>query len=393
MALGRLASSISNTPQSARSLPSGPALLRAAAVAPKMRLAPARLATTLWPAPSSSQLTSRAVVVLPLVPVMTIEPCVRSWVRRVRILGSMTRATSPGSVVPPPRLVMRLSVPVALPASTAAVFLITPSLPNRDRAGDGGPRVDVPDRFRGLLRGFRSLEERGAAAGHPPAFAEALREFFQARLHVLGRFSQVVWSFAFHFVPGTVHIAGGELDAGPRYGEPHGFVCELGQLLAATLGARPAALQEEGDVGAELFGDWPEVDLQREHRFQGPRGRGCVGACAPHTGARWNALVEVDACGQLALHLLFQRLVSFKHGVVVVAYLEARGRELGFVRSVDFEKVVQVDRLERRTQLVESVCGAAHDLEVEIQLGARGQRDRQRDWIALSSARYLVARS
>ena len=77
----------------------------------------------------------------------------------------------------------------------------------------------------------------------------------------------------------------------------------------------------------------------------------------------------------------------------MVAYLEARGRELGFVRSVDFEKVVQVDRLERRTQLVESVRGAAQDLEVEIQLGARGQRDRQRDSIALSSARYLVARS
>ena len=64
-----------------------------------------------------------------------------------------------------------------------------------------------------------------------------------------------------------------------------------------------------------------------------------------------------------------------------------------FIGWFDFEKVVQVDRLERRTQLVESVRGAAQDLEVEIQLGARGQRDRQRDWIALSSARYLVARS
>src|SRR5439155_22081711 len=76
-----------------------------------------------YPAPPSSQLTSRAVVVLPFVPVITIEPCVRSWVSRVRILGSITRATSPGSVVPPPRPVTRLRAPVALPARTAAVFL------------------------------------------------------------------------------------------------------------------------------------------------------------------------------------------------------------------------------------------------------------------------------
>src|ERR1700674_2378076 len=64
----------------------------------------------------------RAVVVLPLVPVMTIDPWVRSAASLVRILGSMARATSPGSVVPPPRFVMRLRAPVALPDRTAAVL-------------------------------------------------------------------------------------------------------------------------------------------------------------------------------------------------------------------------------------------------------------------------------
>src|SRR5450756_1226618 len=70
---------------------------------------------------------SLAVVVLPLVPVITIDPCVRSFASLVRTLGSMTRATSPGRVVPPPRLVIRLRAPVALPARTAAVLRREPA--------------------------------------------------------------------------------------------------------------------------------------------------------------------------------------------------------------------------------------------------------------------------
>src|ERR1700676_3691939 len=62
------------------------------------------------------------VVVLPLVPVMTIDPFVRSAASLVRMLGSIALATSPGRVVPPPRLVTRLRAPVALPAQTAAVL-------------------------------------------------------------------------------------------------------------------------------------------------------------------------------------------------------------------------------------------------------------------------------
>src|SRR5260370_9730532 len=65
---------------------------------------------------------SLAVVVLPLVPVITTDPLVRSDVSLVRTLGSIALATSPGRVVPPPRLVARLSAPVALPARTAAVL-------------------------------------------------------------------------------------------------------------------------------------------------------------------------------------------------------------------------------------------------------------------------------
>src|ERR1700694_1193721 len=67
---------------------------------------------------------SLAVVVLPLVPVMTIDPLRRSAASLVRILGSIALATSPGRVVPPPRLVVRLRVPVAFPAQTAAVLRI-----------------------------------------------------------------------------------------------------------------------------------------------------------------------------------------------------------------------------------------------------------------------------
>ena len=55
-----------------------------------------------------------AVVVFPLVPVTMIDPFVRSADSLVRTLGSIALAMSPGRVVPPPRPVARLSVPVAL---------------------------------------------------------------------------------------------------------------------------------------------------------------------------------------------------------------------------------------------------------------------------------------
>src|SRR5487761_865889 len=62
----------------------------------------------------------RAVVVLPLVPVITIDPNFRSPDSFRRTFGSIRRATPPGSVVPPPRRLILDSAAVALPAQTAA---------------------------------------------------------------------------------------------------------------------------------------------------------------------------------------------------------------------------------------------------------------------------------
>src|SRR6266853_4003250 len=70
-----------------------------------------------------------AVVVLPLVPVTTMVPSVSERESLVRIFGSTQRATSPGSVVPPPRRRPRLSEAVSLPAHSAAL----PRAPNRAR--------------------------------------------------------------------------------------------------------------------------------------------------------------------------------------------------------------------------------------------------------------------
>jgi len=53
---------------------------------------------------------------------------------------------------------------------------------------------------------------------------------------------------------------------------------------------------------------------------------------------------------------------------------------------------VQVDRLEGGAQIVEPVCGAAEDLKVEVQLGARGERDGQ-SAIGFRPERYLTTRS
>src|SRR6266545_1275739 len=113
---------------------------------------------------------SRAVVVLPLVPVITIAPWLRSSVSRVRIRGSIARATSPGRVVPPPRRVILLSAPVALPARTAAVFLNIGasrrggSRPGADRAGHRGPAVEVLDALPSFFLVPDFLEELGAEA-------------------------------------------------------------------------------------------------------------------------------------------------------------------------------------------------------------------------------------
>ena len=82
----------------------------------------------------------RDVVVLPLVPVMTMAPYFRSLDSLRRTCGSMNRATSPGSVVPPPRRVILEMAAVALPAHTAVQSAALEYLPlSADVTGFWGP--------------------------------------------------------------------------------------------------------------------------------------------------------------------------------------------------------------------------------------------------------------
>src|SRR5437879_9798051 len=115
-----------------------------AAVTPNTRLAPASLATVGWPCASRMWRSSAAVVVLPLVPVITIVPLVSARESFVRMAGSTQRETSPGSVVPPPRRNPRLRPVVNFPAQRAAVPR-APSLaritPRRKPAGTA--RLDI----------------------------------------------------------------------------------------------------------------------------------------------------------------------------------------------------------------------------------------------------------
>src|SRR5258708_14080559 len=101
---------------------------------------------------------SLAVVVLPLVPVITTDPLVRSDVSLVRIFGSIALATSPGRVVPPPRLVARLSAPVALPARTAAV--LRAALLRGRRGGGGGGGCWAPAAVGGVFCSRRRWPRR-----------------------------------------------------------------------------------------------------------------------------------------------------------------------------------------------------------------------------------------
>src|SRR6266568_9630839 len=61
----------------------------------------------------------RAVVVLPLLPVMTIFSAVLAPTTDLRILGSMRRAIMPGKLVPPPMRKKRPDAPASFPAEMA----------------------------------------------------------------------------------------------------------------------------------------------------------------------------------------------------------------------------------------------------------------------------------
>src|SRR2546430_16647706 len=66
-----------------------------------------------------------------------------------------------------------------------------------------------------------------------------------------------------------------------------------------------------------------------------------------------------------------------QHRVFDRVDVETRRGETGFARRFDLQEVVKLDRLEGGAQLVETVAVAADDLEVEVELGSRGQREGQ----------------
>ena len=102
--------------------------------------------------------------------------------------------------------------------------------------------------------------------------------------------------------------------------------------------------------------------------------------------------MEVEGRGQLFVRGAFEGGVRREHRVVLRADTQARGRDRRFIRGRDDKQVVQVDGLERRADLVQSIFVASDDLEVEVELGARRQRDGQ-SLIGFKPARYLTARS
>src|SRR6266567_9319269 len=61
----------------------------------------------------------RAVVVLPLLPVITILVALLAPMTDLRILGSIRRAIMPGKLVPPPRRKSRSDAPMNFPAEMA----------------------------------------------------------------------------------------------------------------------------------------------------------------------------------------------------------------------------------------------------------------------------------
>ena len=74
---------------------------------------PARLWTGLRPAAPSAAAIIPAVVVLPLVALTIVEPSLSRPPRRAIASGARRSSSRPGSVVPPPRPLRRLSAPIA----------------------------------------------------------------------------------------------------------------------------------------------------------------------------------------------------------------------------------------------------------------------------------------
>src|SRR5260221_11943959 len=83
-------------------------------------LEPARLCETRFPSLAAIAAVMRAVVVLPLLPVMTIFLALLAPTTDLSILGSMRRAIKPGKLVPPPTPSRRPDAPASFPAEIAS---------------------------------------------------------------------------------------------------------------------------------------------------------------------------------------------------------------------------------------------------------------------------------
>src|SRR5437764_2116523 len=109
-----------------------------------------------------------AVVVLPLVPVITTVPSLSARESLVRIAGSTQRETSPGSVVPPPRRRPRLRLAVSLPAQSAAlvrafIFAFHPPLAEEGQGGGPRPADTTTPKTRAVAPPSGRLQPRGGS--------------------------------------------------------------------------------------------------------------------------------------------------------------------------------------------------------------------------------------
>src|SRR5581483_11672671 len=113
----------SSTSKSSTSLSRWPkilAKLTATEVTPCNRLEPERLCETRLPQALAMVAVIRAVVVLPLLPVITIFFALLAPMTDFSILGSMRRATMPGKLVPPLTRSKRPVLPTSFPAEIAS---------------------------------------------------------------------------------------------------------------------------------------------------------------------------------------------------------------------------------------------------------------------------------
>ena len=100
-------------PRRPRRAPRRPRCSSSAVATPQVMFEPARLCTGTRPAAFSAAAIIPDVVVLPLVALTTVDPPVSPAPRRAMASGAIRSSTRPGRVVPPPRPLRRLRLPVA----------------------------------------------------------------------------------------------------------------------------------------------------------------------------------------------------------------------------------------------------------------------------------------